>query len=360
MAADRQLIQVVQAQSTVNGLFDGCIPLPGGGDGCFSVVFKANHVPSAAAVALKFLASHADAYRRACFQREGELLDQMRSSEVIGLVEPPQVLRIEVVHSGTGVTLSQDWPFLALEWMDGGDLRTACAPVASKPDLVRNLKLFRRAYQCVARLNQRHSLVHRDLKPDNFLLTSGGDVRLGDLGTGRMLVPGAVPLISVYPAPVGDMRYTAPEILAGLHFKPAMMHAADIYSLGAILFQMLTGMELAPFVLNSLQQISDFTAHFHAVPESRREAILNGFLDRERTSRVPDLYQVNPALPTCCRERLTTLVQGLAAFDYRKRLVDRDFTYRTIDTCIAIAEHERAYQVLLARRREARKRNDHA
>lgn len=363
MAADPLLLHVVPSQANINGLFDSLTPLPGGGGGAFSVVFEARHIASGARVALKFLSTGAtaDAYRAACFKREGDLLKALRGEEeVVALVEDPQTLALPVVHAGTGSTFTFQCPFVGMEWMGRGSLGSECTPAAGPTEFTRRMRLFRQAHKCVARLHKRHQLVHRDLKPSNFLVNDRMVVKLADLGTGRLLAPGHAPLLSTYSGPAGDFWYTAPEMVAGLHYDDQLLHGADLYSLGAMLFEFLTGMRLAAFTFGSLLDIRQFSNYFHTIPEKSRKSTFDAFLDGERSSRIPDPSGVNPLLPAGTRERVMTLVQSLAAFDYRRRLSDPLRVYQIVDTCIAIVEHERTYQDMLVRRRMRRQRRAHA
>src|SRR5262249_49724624 len=81
------------------------------------------------------------------------------------------------------------------------------------------------------------SIVHRDLKPSNILLTADGTPKLTDFGLARRL-EGAAGLAQSG-APVGTPSYMAPEQAEGSSRE--MGPAADIYALGAILYELLTG-----------------------------------------------------------------------------------------------------------------------
>jgi serine/threonine protein kinase len=103
-----------------------------------------------------------------------------------------------------------------------------------------DLEEVRRIAEQIARGVQafhRREMVHRDLRPQNILLDAAGTVRLIDFGATRVagIAEGAV---DDGPEPVlGTLQYTAPECLAG---HPATA-SADIFSLGVIVYQMLTG-----------------------------------------------------------------------------------------------------------------------
>ena len=83
-------------------------------------------------------------------------------------------------------------------------------------------------------------LVHRDVKPGNFLATNGGDVKLCDLGIARYVSGKGEPLteMSASGSFLGTPQFLAPEQLANSHTAD---HRADIYGLGATLYFLLTG-----------------------------------------------------------------------------------------------------------------------
>ena len=212
-----------------------------GGDGAFSVVFKATHITKQIPVALKFLSNGADVYRQLCFQREGDLLNSTLKGDdrFVQLVEAPEKFSLSVSIPGVGSQVLE-FPFLALEWMSSGDLGGYCSPVTSHNDLLQRLHLFQGVLGSTWRLYH-HNCCHRDLKPTNFLTGRHQVVKLADFGTAKLLVPGSPPLPSNYSAPPGDVRYSAPEMLACIQLPDEFRNSPDLYSVGAILFEMLTG-----------------------------------------------------------------------------------------------------------------------
>lgn len=356
MATVNELVQLVPAQGTINGLFDQIQPIgPNGGGGHFSAVFKANHIPLARPAALKFLVDNGDVYRQLCFVREGELLDTVLRGDplFVQLVERPSTLQVQVQIPNVG---PQTWayPFLAFEWLPKGDIESKCAAAKDGADLLDKLDLFRKMCRCVRRLH-RYGCFHRDLKPGNFFLARHRAVKLGDFGTTRLLAPNVPSLLPHYPAPPGDLRYTAPELLAGLDVNKTLLASADIYSLGAILFEMLTGQLLVSFHLGPL--VPAFLQWMQQVSPAQRQTYLHGFLDGQGP-RVPDLRQANPNLPKCSYEPLRVLLEGVANFDYRERLRSFDEIDRLAKISILVTANERAYLKMLDRRR-ARRRGPH-
>jgi serine/threonine-protein kinase len=81
-------------------------------------------------------------------------------------------------------------------------------------------------------------VVHRDLKPSNILIDRGFRVAVGDLGLVRLTEPGATGSTGSLN---GTPAYVAPESALGEALEPAMQRRADIYSLGVMAFELLTG-----------------------------------------------------------------------------------------------------------------------
>lgn len=81
------------------------------------------------------------------------------------------------------------------------------------------------------------SLVHRDLKPQNIMITPSGGLKVLDFGIAALLGPTEASRITATGRTVGTPAYIAPEQAAGARVGPA----ADLYALGCIVFEMLTG-----------------------------------------------------------------------------------------------------------------------
>jgi WD40 repeat protein len=159
-----------------------------------------------------------------------------REMEAIGAVDHPNIVR--AMHAGE----AEGTPYLVVEYVDGLDLSELAArlgplPIADACELVRQAAL---GLQCA----HEHGLVHRDVKPSNLMLTRQGQVKILDLGLALLRGPHAEQADELTGAgqTMGTWDYMAPEQGIDSHEVDVR---ADIYSLGATLYKLLTGH--APF-----------------------------------------------------------------------------------------------------------------
>jgi predicted Ser/Thr protein kinase len=190
------------------------------GRGGMGVVYKAYQRGLHRPVALKvILAGSAGEEHLARFRREARAL---------GRCDHPHILQIYEVGQ------CQDWPYFAAEFMDGGSLaeRLKGGPWPAEEAV----KLVRTLAEAMDQVHRR-GIVHRDLKPANVLLASDGTPKIGDFGLAWMQ-EGATALTATGVV-LGTPEYMAPEQAEGKN--RAVGPAADIYALGVILYELLTG-----------------------------------------------------------------------------------------------------------------------
>jgi eukaryotic-like serine/threonine-protein kinase len=193
------------------------------GRGGMGVVYQALQVNLKRVVALKMiLQSGADEVGLKRFHTE---------AEAVAHLQHPHIIQIHEIGEHEGR------PYLSLEYVDGGTLSRK---------LARGLPMPREAAQLVEMLARamnfahQRGVVHRDLKPSNVLLTGDGQPKISDFGLAKRT---HVELLSSGLTQTGDIlgtpSYMAPEQATGeiRHIGPV----TDVYALGAILYEMLTG-----------------------------------------------------------------------------------------------------------------------
>jgi tetratricopeptide (TPR) repeat protein len=137
-------------------------------------------------------------------------------------------------------------PYIAMEYVDGPDLHTLIRSFRGWPPERRWQRCEEILVDLCSALSavHRRGLVHRDLKPSNVLIHSDGTCKLTDFGIVKDLEPSSDPHLST--TLVGTWAYASPEQITGAPVDAR----SDLYSLGVILFAMLTGKR--PFVANDM------------------------------------------------------------------------------------------------------------
>lgn len=194
------------------------------GAGGMSDVFAAEHVRIGRHFAVKLLRSDAARTGRSAqrFRREARVVASLHSDHVVSVIDCGE--------------LADGTPYLVMELLDGQDLRTLIREVGPLP-VPRAVGILLDACAGVAVVHAA-GLVHRDLKPENLVVTrrsSGEDCcKVLDFGVAKLrasdsTAPGAI---------VGTVRYMAPEQLVD---SASVGPATDVYALGAILYECLSG-----------------------------------------------------------------------------------------------------------------------
>jgi WD40 repeat protein len=195
------------------------------GRGGMGVVYRARHVRLARVAALKMLLGgpFADRELRLRFRAEAEVVARLRHPHIVQLFEVGE----HEVEAGL------PRPYFTLEFVEGGNLaqRLAGRPLAPH-QAAAWLELLARAVHHA----HEHGVIHRDLKPSNVLLTDDGQPKVCDFGVAKFLTGSDVKTISGMI--LGTAEYMAPEQAEA---KGPPGPACDIYALGAILYEMLTG-----------------------------------------------------------------------------------------------------------------------
>ncbi|GAA5176887.1 Stk1 family PASTA domain-containing Ser/Thr kinase [Rugosimonospora acidiphila] len=130
----------------------------------------------------------------------------------------------------TGETI----PFIVMEFVNG---RTLKEVLTAEGRLMPRRALEITADICAAlEFSHRHSIIHRDIKPGNVMLTQTGQVKVMDFGIARALASGATTMTQTS-AVIGTAQYLSPEQARG----EAVDARSDVYATGCVLYELLTG-----------------------------------------------------------------------------------------------------------------------
>jgi WD40 repeat protein len=233
------------------------------GRGGMGLVFRARDLRLNRVVALKLiltgrLASEAEVKR---FRAEAEAAAHLEHPNIVPIYE---------------VGESEGRHFFAMKFMEGGSLARRCEVRGERDERNDRLSphtsalLLLKIARAIHHAHER-GILHRDLKPGNILLDANGEPAVTDFGLARRI--GGDSELTLSGAAVGSPSYMAPEQASGRSREVTI--AADVYSLGAVLFHLLTGR--APFAEDSA------VATLRAVVEREpsRPSTLNHGIDRD-------------------------------------------------------------------------------
>jgi serine/threonine-protein kinase len=202
-------------------------------------------------VALKIIRSGADSAEVVRhFRRERQILAGLDHPNIAKLLD--------------GGTTDDGLPYLVMEYIEGEPLIGYCdsrsLPVAER------LKLFQSVCAAV-QYAHRNLVVHRDIKPANILVATDGAPRLLDFGIAKLLNPELAGETPTATAMVMTPEYASPEQARGARITTA----TDVYSLGVVLYELLTGRH--PYRLASRQPLDVLKAVAEQEPERPSTAV---------------------------------------------------------------------------------------
>jgi beta-lactam-binding protein with PASTA domain/tRNA A-37 threonylcarbamoyl transferase component Bud32 len=277
----------LEAETVVDGRYRVLHRLGSGG---MAEVYCAQDLQLGRKVALKIL------YRR--FAEDGEFVERFRreASSAAGLQHQHVVAVYDRgEYDGTY--------YIAMEYLEGRSLKTIVqqeAPLDSDRAIDLIIQVLR-----AARFAHRRGIIHRDLKPHNVIVDADGRAKVTDFGIARAGASDMTQTGSI----MGTAQYLSPEQAQG----HAVSAASDIYSIGIMLYELLTGR--VPFegesaVTIALKQVNERpappSAHNAAVTPALEEAVMRA-LEKDPARRYPDAESFIAALQAA-REGTVTAI----------------------------------------------------
>ncbi len=259
------------------------------GAGGMGTVYKAIHTTIGHPVALKVLQSKlvnsTDVFRR--FRQEAKAASKIGHDNIVSITDFG--------------SLPDGAPYFVMEYLEGEDLAT----IIERRGAIDWRDAYRIGIQICSALQAAHDagIIHRDVKPDNFFLTTRGEdenfIKVLDFGIAK-LVGDEASIVTRTGVFLGTPEYTAPEQVDGLELDPRV----DIYGVGILLYQLIVGH--VPFRGDDEFEILD--QHMNATPTrpsqarprsgipARAEGVILRALEKDRRHRHQSMADFAKAL----------------------------------------------------------------
>jgi eukaryotic-like serine/threonine-protein kinase len=236
-----------------------------------------------------------------------------RERDILARLEHPNIARLydaDVTHL--------DQPFLVLEYVDGVPINDYCE--RHRLTVRDRVVLFLQVLNAT-RYAHSHLVIHRDLKPSNILITSDGIARLLDFGIAKLTSEGEAreTALTQFGGRTLTPDYASPEQISG----HPITTASDVYSLGVVLYELLTGSRPYRLKRDSRASLEDAIAEADVIAPSRARF-------------TPDIAEQRAVSPQKLSRELRGDLDAIILKALQKNLSDR---YASVDTLEVDLKH---------------------
>jgi TolB-like protein/Tfp pilus assembly protein PilF/tRNA A-37 threonylcarbamoyl transferase component Bud32 len=247
------------------------------------------------------------------FRKERQILAALDHPHIAGLLD--------------GGTTDDGLPYFVMEFIEGQPLYSYCD--AHQLNIPERLKLFRSICDAVHYAHQKQ-VVHRDIKPSNVLVTSDGVPKLLDFGIAKLLNPQLAGDITHDPTATAmrlmTPEYASPEQVQGAPTTPS----TDVYSLGVLLYELLTGHRPYRLVNRAPHEIARVICEEAPAPPSviitRAEDLLPNLLQGDEATTLKQLFISRSGTLETIRRALTGDLDNIVMQALRK---EPEWRYQT-------------------------------
>jgi serine/threonine protein kinase len=228
--------------------------------------------------------------------------------EILASLDHPNIARLL-----DGGSTEEGWPYFVMEFVDGQPIHRWCDE--RRLNISQRLELFRNVLAAVRYAHQR-LVVHRDLKPGNILVTGDGVVKLLDFGIAKVMRAdaGTEPDTATLAA-IMTPDYASPEQLSGA----PVTTLSDVYSLGVVLYELLTGHRPYRVLSAALHELARVIAEVEPPRPSEIVAITEPDAGRNRAPITPaSVSEVREGDPRRLRKRLAGDLDSILLNSLRK------------------------------------------
>ena len=244
-------------------------------------------------VALKVIQSPLDSLQRARFVAERQILARLSHPGIAQLFD--------------GGLTDEGFPYFTMEYVEGMRIDRYCDD--HELDVASRLRIFGQVCEAVAAAH-RSLVVHRDLKPSNILTRPDGTIKLVDFGIAKPLDPAVAMDLTRTGTELFTPDYASPEQVSGA----AITTASDVYSLGAVLYQLLTGLKAHRFTSKTPAAVERTICEGETPPPSRAVGALGSAHGPAPDSMAHDAERIARVRRTR-PDRLTASPRGRPGYD---------------------------------------------